>query len=851
MAAGDGLRTLSAAQPPAKTIHFDRDIRPIFSENCFACHGPDAGKRQADLRLDTSTGATADREGVRAVVAGNPQASELFTRIHSTDASVVMPPPESNKSLTTAQKKVLEQWIAQGAVYEGHWAYETLERPEVPAGAAHPVDCFIAARLAAEGLPAESAADRVTLARRVSIDLTGLPPEPVEIDAFSADSSPDAYERLVDRLLASPHHAERMTVWWLDLVRYGDSVGYHGDQEITMWPYRDWVINAFAANMPFDRFTQEQLAGDLLPNATQDQKIAAAYNRMNQMSAEGGGQDKEYHAKYASDRVRATSGVWLGSTLGCAECHDHKFDPFTARDFYTFAAFFADVAEKGIYNGAGNFDGWGEMMRVPTPEQVVQQAEIKKRVAELKAFSESDPPELIAEREVWIAAESARLALPAVAASPQLPDSVQAALLLAVDSRTDAHKQDLRKHHRTISAVAKAWQAELVKLETALTALTNAQPKMVATVSGAPRVVRVLPRGNWMDDSGEIVTAATPAFLPVVQRVASAEKETASSGSLPSGQQLSRLDLAAWMTSRENPLVPRVLANRFWALCFGQGLSRRLDDHGAQGESPSHPELLEWLACELRDGDWNMRRLLRTIVTSEAYKRSSNVSALHMERDPENRLFARQSRYRIDAEMVRDAALSTSGLLTRQIGGPSVKPYQPDGYWDYLNFPKRSYQADVGSNLYRRGLYVHWQRQYLHPAMLVFDAPSREECTARRPRSNTPLQALVLLNDPEFVEAARALAEKTLAEGGSDSLARSRFMLRRVLGRVPIDAEVGVLADLAERHLQAFAGDVEAAKKMISVGASPVPQGILPMELAAWISAARTVLNLHETYTRN
>jgi len=339
--------------------------------------------------------------------------------------------------------------------------------------------------------------------------------------------------------------------------------------------------------------------------------------------------------------------------------------------------------------------------------------------------------------------------------------------------------------------------------------------------------------------------------LPVVQRVASAEKETAPSGSPPSGQQLSRLDLAAWMTSRENPLVPRVLANRFWALCFGQGLSRRLDDHGAQGESPSHPELLEWLACELRDGDWNMRRLLRTIVTSEAYKRSSNVSALHMERDPENRLFARQSRYRIDAEMVRDAALSTSGLLTRQIGGPSVKPYQPDGYWDYLNFPKRSYQADVGSNLYRRGLYVHWQRQYLHPAMLVFDAPSREECTARRPRSNTPLQALVLLNDPEFVEAARALAEKTLAEGGSDSLARSRFMLRRVLGRVPIDAEVGVLADLAERHLQAFAGDVEAAKKMISVGASPVPQGILPTELAAWISAARTVLNLHETYTRN
>ena len=349
-----------AAAPAAEAIRFDRDILPILADKCFACHGPDAGHRQADLRLDTFAGATADRDGARAIVPANPQASELITRIHSTDPDVAMPPPDSNKQLSDAEKDLLERWIADGAAYDAHWAYRPLIRPQIPSsrspsgGPGHPIDAFVDARLATEGLSPLPEADRATLARRVALDLTGLPPEPTEIDSFVADPAPDAYERMVDRLLASPHHAERLAAWWLDLVRYGDSVGYHGDQEIAMWPYRDWVINAFAANMPFNRFTREQLAGDLLPDATRDQKIAAAYNRLNLMSAEGGGQDKEYHAKYASDRVRATSGAWLGSTLGCAECHDHKFDPFTTRDFYTFAALFADVQEKGIYHGAND-----------------------------------------------------------------------------------------------------------------------------------------------------------------------------------------------------------------------------------------------------------------------------------------------------------------------------------------------------------------------------------------------------------------------------------------------------------------------------------------------------------------
>ncbi len=760
----------------AGELSFDRDVRPILAEHCFACHGPDAAAREADLRLDTREGAMADHTGTRAVVPGNPSASELVTRIRSTDLDVIMPPPSLNKPLSDEQRKKLEAWIEAGAEYEGHWAYRPLERPPLPDGATagdNPVDVFVDAALAARGIEPAPEADHVTLIRRLSFDLTGLPPSPEEIDAFVNDTRPDKYVFLIDRLLASPHHAERLTAWWLDLVRYADSVGYHGDQSITMWPYRDWVIEAFATNMPFDRFTREQLAGDLLPDASREQRIAAAFNRLNMMSAEGGGQDKEYHARYAADRVRATAGAWLGSTVGCAECHDHKYDPFTTRDFYSLAAFFADVAERGIYQGASNNSTWGEMMRLPTPEQEAREREIEAKL---------------------------------VALSPA-PESQDAAA------------------------------AERAKLEAELRALHRSQPMMPATVAAIPRVVRILPRGNWMDDSGEVVSPATPAFLPEE----------------PGGEKdrRTRLDLAAWMTSHDNPLISRVLANRLWAIAFGEGLSRRLDDHGAQGEPPSHPALLDWLACELRDEGWDIRRVLRTLVTSRAYRRSSTPTAGHIEADPENRFLARQNRHRVDAENIRDVALAASDLLERAIGGPSVKPAQPEGYWDYLNFPKRTYQADTGPARYRRGLYVHWQRQYLHPALMVFDAPSREECTARRSRSNTPLQALVLLNDPQFVEAAKALALLTLADAPSDPLARAGFMLRRAIGRVPSDAEVGVVADIAEREREFFTGDPAAATKLLGVGAAAQPSEHDPIDLAAWMTAARVVLNLGEAYTRN
>lgn len=1039
--AGAGAHAAEASAPSA--VRFDRDILPILADTCFACHGPDAANRQADLRLDTLEGATEPRDGSPAIVPGNPEASVLLERLRSTDPDVVMPPPGTNKVVTPEQREKIEAWIASGAPYEGHWAYRPLVRP-VPPAAGPAIDAFIERELDGEGLAPVGAADRATLARRVSLDLTGLPPEPAEIDAFLADPSQQAYELYVDRLLASPAHAERMAAWWLDLVRYADSVGYHGDQEVTVWPYRDWVIRAFAENMPFDRFTREQLAGDLIPGNTLDQRVAAAYNRLGMMSAEGGAQAEEYLLKYAADRVRDVSGAWLGSTLGCAECHDHKYDPFTMRDFYSMAAYFADIEERGVYDiGQGRDKAWGRMELFTTPQQAAELAALDEAVATAKLDLETDTPSLAAARETWIdrvkrnpwktvapvtsaASGGATLALQddgSLLASGQRPETGDTTLVFEVppgplaglrlealthDSlpqkgpgRADngnlvvsevtlalrnaaagreaaGHADDkpvplthavasfeqsvagditpsgkwlaayaidgqqsgdnvgwaiheqvgrdqwlivrpdapveipadtllvvtIEQHHPVgyqvgrlrLAVAAEATDdpgpgllpepvriasgkpaAERTAEETALLverfrgsapelagrreALAAAQrarkdsvdrlPYIPVTVAIEPRPVRILPRGNWMDRSGDVVTPTAPAFLPGAAAAAAPDPAAAA-------PRRTRLDLAAWMTAPSNPLVPRVLANRLWAICFGQGLSRRLDDHGAQGEPPSHPELLDWLASDLRDGTaqpsgtpWNLRAVLREIVTSRAYQRSSTAPRAAIERDPENRLLGRQNRLRVEAEMVRDTALSAAGLLVRKVGGPSVKPYQPEGYWDYLNFPQRTWQADKGESLYRRGLYTHWQRQYLHPAMMVFDAPSREECTARRPRSNTPLQALVLLNDPEYVEAARALATKSMAEAGPEPRVRARFLLRRAVGRDPSEQEVAVVAELATAEQARFAADAGAAEKLLSIGELPAPPGVDRIELAAWTTAARAVLNMQETFTRN
>ena len=749
--------TLAAQEP----VRFNRDVRPILAEHCFRCHGPDAAARTAGLRLDSRADAvSALPSGAVALVAGDPEASELIARIEAEEDTLRMPPPDSGRpGLTTAQIDTLRRWVRQGAPYERHWSLVAPTRPAVPAvrDAAwprNPIDRFVLAALESRSIRPSPPADPTTLIRRATLDLTGLPPTPEEVDAFLADASPDAYERLIDRLLASPHYGERMAIGWLDLVRYADTVGYHSDVDRSVALYRDYVIRSFNENLPFDRFTIEQLAGDLLPEPTDWQRVASAYTMLGMTTEEGGAQAKEYLARYAADRVRNLGSVWMGATLGCAECHDHKYDPYSIRDFYTLAAFFADLQQQGVGTPKPT-------LAMPTREQ--------------------------ADRLAWLDAREA---------AGDDPERIQ---------------------------------AERAAVEASIR-------RTIVARSGPPRVTRVLARGDWMDETGEIVEPAIPRVF----------------GSLATtpGQRATRLDLTRWLVSDEHPQTARVVVNRLWRQFFGVGLFDTPDDLGTQGEWPTHPELLDWLAVELRDQGWDVRRIVRAIVTSAAYRQASvprdDLAAL----DPANRLFARQSAFRLEAELVRDQALAASGLLARRIGGESVKPYQPAGYWRFLNFPTREYVPSRGTDQHRRGLYTHWQRTLLHPSLLALDAPSREQCTAKRPLSNTPQAALVLLNDPSFIEAARALAARTLREERDDN-SRLVAMWRRVLARPPDVTERRLLAALLAKHRRDFAADPGSAEKLLAVGESPADTAVNPAELAAWTSLARAVLNLDETITRD
>jgi mono/diheme cytochrome c family protein len=792
--------TADSPAPPragAVKVEFNRDIRPILSDKCFSCHGPDSTSRKARLRLDTEEGAKKDRGGYHAVVPGKPDQSEVIARITSKVKKERMPPIKSGKELSAKEIDLLRVWIAQGAPYQQHWSYAPLGRPDPPpvknqAWPQGDIDRFILARLEAQGLSPSPEADKVTLIRRLYFDLTGLPPTPAEVDEFVRESAakPEAaYEKLVDRLLASPHFGERMAIYWLDLVRYADTVGYHGDQEHHISPYRDWVIKAFNDNMPFDRFTIEQIAGDLLPNPSDDQKIATGYNRLLQTTHEGGAQDKEYRAKYFADRVRNLAGAWMGATVGCAECHNHKYDPYTQKDFYSLGAFFADIQELGAYRGPD---------ATPT-----------KRPPEIEVLSPLD--------------------------------------------RAEAHRLkkqiDALTERRGVSPPVPADVKKLADLQKSYDDLQKRKRMTMITVSTTPRTIRVLGRGDWLDDSGEIVTPATPPFLPPLD---------------VNGRRPTRLDLARWLTSPDNPQTARVFVNRLWYLFFGVGLSKTLDDTGSQGEWPTHPELLDWLASEfihpslpLRgrgdggEGGWNVKHAVRLLVTSRAYRQASLETDVLKQRDPENRLFARQSRFRLPAEVIRDSALAVSGLLVHRLGGPSAKPYQPDGYYAYLNFPTRTYKHDANDNQYRRGLYTHWQRTYLHPMLKAFDASTREECAAQRLVSNTPLQALTLMNDPTFVEAARVFAARIVREGGTDVGQRLRWGWRTALGREPSDREADILARLYAQNRAQYEADRAAAEKLLSVGLAPRPADLDPRELAAWTAVARAIFNVSEAITRN
>ena len=845
LAVGLSLVTAATCQAiaaePAK-ISFTRQIKPILSSRCLVCHGPDEKERQADLRLDVREMAVP-----AAIKPGDAEHSELIYRITTDDAELRMPPVKSKKPVVTPDEvKLIRQWIDQGAEYDAHWAYVPPKQPAIPPvkqadWPANPIDNFVLAKLEDKGLAPAPAADKRTLLRRLSFDVIGLPPTPNELADFEADTSEQAYEKVVDRLLASNHFGERLAVYWLDIVRYADTGGYHSDNHRDVSPYRDYVIAAFNDNKPFDQFTVEQLAGDLLPNATIEQRIASGYNRLLQTTEEGGAQPKEYAAKYAADRVRNTSVIWLASTMGCCECHSHKYDPFTHQDFYRFAAFFADVNEKAV--------GRQDQTKLPSPDQAAELKRLDEQLAAAKAEYNVKTPELTAAREKW---EEAMLADP----SKGLPADVATALKVAKDKRTAKHEESIEAEFRKHLPELAPLREKIGQFEKERAALDATIPSSLVTMSVSPRTSRVLPRGNWLDDSGEIMQPGIPAFLvgnAVPSAVGNALRGIpgeAASTPAPDARQ-TRLDLARWIVSPENPLTARVLVNRLWKLAFGRGIARSLEDFGTQGMPPTHPELLDWLATDFVSSNWDLKRAYKQMLMSRAYRQSSVPSKATLAKDANNDLFSRQERFRLEAELIRDNALAVSGLLAPKIGGPSVKPYQPAGYWQYLNFPKREWQNDSGENQYRRGLYTYWQRTFLHPSLAAFDASSREECTVDRPRSNTPQQALVLLNDPTYVEAARALAGLVLTKGGKSADERFEFLFQQALTRKPRADEVKLLGQVLEKHQREFALEKDSAAQFLAVGDLKSPASLDPAELAAWTSVCRVMLNLHETMTRN
>ncbi|WP_414665085.1 DUF1553 domain-containing protein [Horticoccus sp. 23ND18S-11] len=1022
------------AEPP---IDYNRDVRPILSNTCFRCHGPDAGSRKAKLRLDVRAEAiAAHRSGLTPVVPGRPDQSEVVQRIESSDPEEMMPPPDSNLSLSARERAVLRRWIAEGAEYQPHWAFVAPKAAALPAvaradWARNAIDRFVLARLEREGLSPAQEADRSTLLRRVSFDLTGLPPTLAALDAFLADTRSDAYERAVDALLASPAYGERMASDWLDAARYADSNGFFRDNTRQVWPWRDWVIQAFNRNLPYDQFTIEQLAGDLLPNPTAEQRIATGFNRNHMVTGETGIIDEEYRVEYVADRLETTSTVWLGLTVACARCHDHKYDPISQREYFQLFAFFNSGVEKGLVSP----DDPPPVMDVTTPEQKAiwdrlrenrrttesvfnQAAEpLKNRMASLveAAAHELKPPQtgvvarvdfepegspsadhtaarpsekggvyyepgllgqaarfdgmqhlelpaatpLAADKPwaigVWVKATESLVcvaskieptgdrrgfeliwakgqlqinlvdrwiasAIEVVSSEPikradwnhvvvsydgsrraagvrVFADGVETRLNVGRDSlqgsitngepfrigRRDSglgfygQLDELRILDRAVSGdEARVWywserlpsvfavasgkrdarqqkllldylverhaDAAVREAHRVAHAAREAEEAFRATLPktlvmqevASPRATAVLKRGQY-DAPGEIVAPDVLSLL----------------GPLPAGAPRNRLGLAQWLTSPEHPLTARVAVNRLWLQCFGEGIVATLNDFGLQGELPSHRELLDWLAVRFVQSGWDMKQLLRLIATSATYRQSSVPTPALLDRDPANRLLARGPRFRLPAEMIRDHALAASGLLVSKMGGPPVKPYQPPGLWEAVSYNgELSYQVDRGDGLWRRTVYSHWKRTSPPPGVLVLDGPTRETCVVRRPRTNTPLQALLLLNDETYVEAARALAAQVLAPADRSDDDRFRELFRRATARIPDATELAALRGLRDRQRTRFTADRAAAQRLVQVGQSTVGRNLDAVELATWTVVGQAVLNLDEVVTR-
>ena len=999
LSAGLSFSLLSLFSPIAQaesTVDFNRDIRPVLSDNCFNCHGPDEKQRKAHLRLDTKAGAFAELDGRFAIVPGSPDKNELVYRIVTDDEDDHMPPSDSGKSLTPEEIDLIQRWIVQGADWQEHWAFIKIEKPIVPkanlqANTINPIDAFIYDHLEKRRLLPSDSADKSTLIRRVTFDLTGLPPTPGEIHAFIEDNTETAYDRVVDRLFASPRYGEHLAHFWLDAARYGDTHGLHLDNYREMWPYRDWVVRAFNDNKAYDQFLTEQIAGDLLPEPTEDQLIATGFNRCHVTTAEGGSITEEVYVRNVVDRVVTFGTVTMGLTLDCTRCHNHKFDPFTQEDFYSLFAFFNNLDGSPL---DGNAKRHRPLLRMPTEEQNLGLAKLNDEFDQLNNKFAAPWPEVDQEEADWLlkVAKGVRekdkrperpslkewhemgpfsvqdadalnfLVGPegnpailngsvtegltdqewkrvqkyrdgAVHELPTIDDTISATFLyrevhskvaqqitaslgsgdaikaylngrmiFARDVRREAaanqEQLDLSlregKNHLVLKVVNYAGKSgfyfdfpsvlkgipkdileivrkesnqrdekeldklrehfrekvsqfeELVQLkkvrEEKRKQRDQLEDQVVTTLiwreKEEVRKAYLLKRGEY-DQRGNEVARKTPAALPRMTE------------NMPND----RLGLTRWLLAPAHPLTARVAVNRFWQQFFGTGLVKTAEDFGSQGEPPSHPRLLDWLAAQFRDEGWDMKKTQKRIVMSSTYRQSSHVTPELWERDPDNRLLARGPRFRLDAEMLRDQALFVSGTLVEKMGGPSVKPPQPDGLWHSVGYSGSNtarFVADKGPDkVQRRTLYTFIKRTALPPQMGTFDNPSREACTVRRERTNTPLQALLLCNDPQYIEAARRLAERTLREGGESDAARAAFMFHWCTGRQPTTQEITELVQAYEQDLAHYQKHKQAAENLVAIGENPSPENYGTPELAAWTLTANLLLNLDEVIMKN
>lgn len=1002
----------------AKEIDFNRDIRPILSDKCVFCHGPDKEQRQADLRLDTREGAFADLGERAAIVPGKPAESELVKRINSTDEFEQMPPPDSKRSLSKDEKQLLTDWIKQGAEYQQHWSLITPARPEPPSVTQtswpkNEIDKFILNRLEAEGMHPSPRADKTTLIRRVTLDLTGLPPTLKEIDSFLKDDSPAAYEKVVDRLLASPRYGEHMAATWLDVARYSDSNGYQQERTRTMWPWRDWVIRAFNQNMPFDQFTVEQLAGDLLENPTRDQLIATGFNRNHMLNGEGGRIAEESRVNYVIDRVNTTSTTWLGLTMACCQCHDHKYDPVTQVEFYQFYDYFNHIDETGRVDAGGNAkpildlptasqsereqqlrQQVGDLQKrrheLMTPEKILawetqlqakigqeenqspwktltplqfvskngQDHEIKPdgsvflsgknpakdvykvttkipvsnlagirvealhhdsftngglarsdsgnfvltdvgfvitqpngekltpKIASAKAEFEqgsltiekaydgnpatgwavNNPSNMKIDRSAmflfekpvpleegatltatlkfesphkfhqmnWFRLDATSRSEPGLEDEGEIPRNVLAALAIEPSERSKELNKAVREYFATTAEEVVNLDQQITKTKTDLdNHRKNYLETMVMRERKDPRETYRLQRGVWDNpDKSQQLAGNVPAVLPPI----------------PPEAPSNRLTLARWLVSRDNPLTARVTINRFWQQIFGTGLVKTVEDFGTQGDLPSHPELLDWLAVEFMESGWDVKHLMKLIVMSATYQQSSKVTPEQVNRDPYNRLLARGPRYRQSSLALRDQALFLSGLLHEKLGGEPVKPYQPEGVWLEMTLGKIKYEQDHGEDLYRRSIYIFWRRS-VGPTML-FDSSARQVCTVKQSRTNTPLHALTMMNETAYVEAARKMAERVMHEGGKDDQSRLNYAFRLATSRHPSDQEQAALVKTLITVRQKLDDDQNAVDELLSVGESPVDEQFDRTELASYAATMNVILNLDEVLTR-